>query len=269
MVTLSLTERRKIIYLMVPLLSICVMFSVNGNRTVIRMKQRNVIRSGHNICSSKSSKTMQMRLSSSTIIAVFTVFLLNPTSIIGADEPNSTDFIRTSCNETLYPDVCFCSLSSYANSVHQDLGQLAEIAISVTLNNAQNMASFISNLTHRHPSPSVPGDNRGARTTAAIQDCASNLGDAIDEIRGSLKQMRQLRSEPAPSSEASFRFQMSNVQTWMSAALTDEETCTDGFDDVPDDNDGVKADLCGRAAEVKKLTSNALALVNSYTNKQQ
>lgn len=61
-----------------------------------------------------------------------------------------------------------------------------------------------------------------------------------------------------------FRFQMSNVQTWMSAALTEEETCTDGFEDVPEGT--VKTDVCDRVSYVKKFTSNALALVNSYAN---
>ena len=59
---------------------------------------------------------------------------------------------------------------------------------------------------------------------------------------------------------------MSNVQTWMSAALTNEETCTDGFEDVADG--AVKSEVCDRAENVKKLTSNALALVNCYVNKE-
>ena len=65
----------------------------------------------------------------------------------------------------------------------------------------------------------------------------------------------------------SLRFQLSNVQTWMSAALTNEETCTDGFEDIPDNE--VKADVCGRAVKVKEVTSNALALVNGFANSIQ
>ena len=63
----------------------------------------------------------------------------------------------------------------------------------------------------------------------------------------------------------SFGFQMSNVQTWMSAALTDEDTCTDGFEDVA--NGSLKSDVCDRVTKVHKITSNALALVNSYVAK--
>ncbi|WVZ22151.1 hypothetical protein V8G54_000695 [Vigna mungo] len=165
-----------------------------------------------------------------------------------APDNGDTEFIRSSCNSTLYPDVCFTSLSRYANAVQQNPGQLARVAIGVSLSKAHRIASYISNLTHE-----ADYGTSGTRT----------LGDAVDEIRGSLKQMRQIGA--AGEGSESFLFQMSNVQTWMSAALTDEETCTDGFQDVPECP--VKADVCNRVTNVKKFTSNALALVNSYASK--
>ncbi|XP_061344958.1 21 kDa protein-like [Gastrolobium bilobum] len=168
-----------------------------------------------------------------------------------------TDFIRTSCNTTLYPDVCYTSLSRYANAVQQNPGQLARVAISVSLSKVHRTASYVSNLTRE---ADYGGNSRAA---LALHDCFSNLDDAVDEIRGSLKQMRQIGA--AGTGAGSFLFQMSNVQTWMSAALTDEETCTDGFQDVPDGS--VKTDVCDRVSNVKKFTSNALALVNRYANK--
>lgn len=52
---------------------------------------------------------------------------------------------------------------------------------------------------------------------------------------------------------------MSNVQTWVSAALTNEDTCVDGFQDV----DGkVKSDVKRRITNVAKVTSNALCMIN-------
>ncbi|TYI93935.1 hypothetical protein E1A91_D02G169600v1 [Gossypium mustelinum] len=168
---------------------------------------------------------------------------------------NSTDFIRTSCYATLYPDICYTSLYGYANAIQQDPARLARAAISVSLSKARNMAVYVSNLSREADYGADP------RASAALHDCFSNMGDAVDEIRGSLKQMQRV---VAPGSE-SFRFQMGNVQTWMSAALTDEETCTDGFEDVA--GGPMKTEVCKRAAKVKKFTSNALALVNSYAEK--
>lgn len=60
------------------------------------------------------------------------------------------------------------------------------------------------------------------------------------------------------------RFQISKVQTWMSAALTNIEdvTCTHVFKDV----EPLKSNVCDRVTTVKELTSNAVTLVNNYAN---
>ncbi|KAK2994775.1 hypothetical protein RJ640_001681 [Escallonia rubra] len=167
---------------------------------------------------------------------------------------NNTDFIRTSCGTTLYPKLCYTSLSCYANVVQQDPALLARVAIGVSLSKARRMANYVSNLSRQ---ADYGSDHRAA---SALHDCYSVFGDAVDGITGSLQQMRHLGGSPE-----ALRFQLSNVQTYMSAALTNEDTCTDGFDDVPDSP--VKSDVSGRVVKVKKVTSNALALVNSYAAK--
>ncbi|PON87358.1 Pectinesterase inhibitor domain containing protein [Trema orientale] len=196
---------------------------------------------------------------------LFICFSLRLISAVGesnySNTTNGTDFIRTSCGATLYPDVCFSSLSRYAAAVGRDPAQLARAAITVSLAKTKHMAAYVSNVS-RQADYGAASDPRAA---AALHDCFSNFGDAVDEIRGSLRQMRHLDPGVAGAGGESFRFQMSNVQTWMSAALTDQETCTDGFEDVSDGP--VKADVIGRANEVKKHTSNALALVNHYAEK--
>lgn len=183
-------------------------------------------------------------------IATVSSAVYDPSTTAGTD--TTTQFIRTSCSATLYPSLCYTSLSRHANAIQQDPARLARTAIRISLSKARQMAAYVSNLSRQADYGADP------RARAALHDCYSNMGDAVDEINGSLKQMRQLM---APSSE-SFRFQMGNVQTWMSAALTDEDTCTDGFEDVAEGP--MKKEVSERAAKVKKLTSNALALVNSY-----
>ncbi|KAI3431238.1 Endoglucanase [Psidium guajava] len=189
------------------------------------------------------------------------VLILAVASPVPTLQSNGSDFIRASCGGTLYPDVCCSSLSPYAGSVRQSPGQLARAAIAVSLASAQKMAAYLADLSRRHAAD--PRAERRA-ASAALGDCLANMGDAVGEMRGSLKQMRRLADVDA--SQEGFRLQMSNVQTWMSAALTDEDTCTDGFEDVPEGE--VKSAVCDRAGEVKKVTSNALALVNSYVNKE-
>ncbi|ESQ35314.1 hypothetical protein EUTSA_v10008807mg [Eutrema salsugineum] len=163
---------------------------------------------------------------------------------------NDLDFIRTSCNATLYPEVCFTSLSGYATAVQDNPARLAKLAIGVSLSRAKYTAAYLSKLSR-------------AAASAAVHDCVSNVGDAVEQMRGSLRQLREMnhRRPGAPA----FEFQMSNVQTWMSAALTDEETCTDGITEQMEDGE-TKTAVCERVADVKRFTSNALALVNTYAN---
>ncbi|RDX91111.1 Pectinesterase inhibitor 7, partial [Mucuna pruriens] len=205
----------------------------------------------------RTQRLHHLLLSLFLFAAAFTANAGDDAEAPSADGNGDGDFIRASCNSTLYPDVCYTSLSRYANAVQQSPGQLARVAIAVSLSKAHRAATYISNLTRDADYAA------SSRAALALHDCFSNLGDAVDEIRGSLKQMRQIGA--AGNGAGSFLFQMSNVQTWMSAALTDEETCTDGFQDVADCP--VKADVWDRVTYVKKFTSNALALVNSYANK--
>ncbi|XP_073147986.1 pectinesterase inhibitor 7-like [Henckelia pumila] len=176
---------------------------------------------------------------------------------VSSASASPTSYIRSSCDtSTLYPDLCYFSLVRYANAVQQDPARLARAAIGVSLFKAKRVASYISNLT------SLGDYGPDPRAAAALHDCFSVFGDAVDQIRGSLKQMRRLRG--ARRGEE-LMFEMSNVQTWMSAALTNEDTCTDGLADVADGP--MKIDVCDRAVRVKEVTSNALALVNSFVAK--
>ncbi len=58
---------------------------------------------------------------------------------------------------------------------------------------------------------------------------------------------------------------MNDIQTWVSAALTDEDTCTDGFAENAM-NGNVKTTVRARVVNMAHMTSNALALINSYAS---
>lgn len=183
----------------------------------------------------------------SLILAVY------PTSQIDAAN-NASDFIRTSCSATLYPVRCCATLARYSNFIQQSPSQLAIVAVSVSLRRARRASAYLSSLCHGPISSSNPS------AAAALRDCDSTFGDAVDQMKQSLAELHQLKTGEE------FLWQMSNVETWMSAALTNEDTCTDGFEELPAGD--VKEDVCGRVARVKELTSNALALVNSLASKQ-
>ncbi|TKY68018.1 21 kDa protein [Spatholobus suberectus] len=65
---------------------------------------------------------------------------------------------------------------------------------------------------------------------------------------------------------SNFEITMSDVQTWVSAALTDASTCTDGFQETATDGTDIKTTVRGQVVQVAQLTSNALALINQLAN---
>jgi pectinesterase inhibitor-like protein len=159
------------------------------------------------------------------------------------------EFIRTSCNVTLYPQLCVSSLSSYAGRLKAKQSDLVKAAVTVSLLNARNVSVWAAGLK-------AGGAMMSETENAALKDCIGNFRDATYEIRGSLYELKHLKSY-------TFRFQISNVQTWMSAALTDQDSCLNGFQDL-NASGNVTTMVAGRVQNVRELISNALALVNTF-----
>lgn len=91
-----------------------------------------------------------------------------------------------------------------------------------------------------------------------MKDCIEELRDSVDELRRSMGEMSQL-----VKGKSDFKLMINDIQTWVSAALTDENTCTDGFEEKPM-NGNLKTAVRGQVVNVAQLTSNALALINRY-----
>ncbi|RRT66544.1 hypothetical protein B296_00015981 [Ensete ventricosum] len=173
-----------------------------------------------------------------------------------SQEEDATEFVLVRCGATRYPDLCFASLSLYAADIHRSPVRLARFASNVTLVHLLSLCSHVSALR-----------NAGAgREAAALRDCTDTLGDAADQVERTTSELGLLQ-DPLERSEVAWR--VSNAQTWMSAALTNEDTCSDGFQDVGGGGaSAIEADVRRRVEKVKQYTSNALALVNSLVDRR-
>ncbi|KAK9143281.1 hypothetical protein Syun_012681 [Stephania yunnanensis] len=101
------------------------------------------------------------------------------------------------------------------------------------------------------------------RESQALKDCVDTMGDGVDRLAKSINELSRLGGRVGGQS---FLWHMSNVQTWVSAALTDDSTCVDGFAGHALDG-RVKAQIRSRVLNVAQVTSNALALVNRFAAK--
>ncbi|KAK1381867.1 PMEI domain-containing protein [Heracleum sosnowskyi] len=181
----------------------------------------------------------------------------NSTLVTTSSYNGATNFIRISCRATLYPVLCYQSLSVYASKIQQNERQLAKAALSVSLAKARFTTMFVSKLTK------VSGIK--TRELRAVQDCMDNMGDTVDQLSRSLEELSHMNRIHGGQD---FMWHMSNVQTWVSAALTNENTCSDGFaGNFMEGN--VKAVVNRRIVTVAQVTSNALALVNRFAERHQ
>lgn len=103
-----------------------------------------------------------------------------------------------------------------------------------------------------------------AKQQAAIKDCADEVEDSFNRVNNSYSEMKSL--DQATGEE--FTWHMSNVETWISAALTDDTTCMDGFSD-PATSGKIKESVRAHITSVAHYTSNALALINSFAAKHK
>ncbi|KAH6761225.1 Plant invertase/pectin methylesterase inhibitor superfamily protein [Perilla frutescens var. frutescens] len=163
----------------------------------------------------------------------------------------STEFIKTSCSATTYPTLCYSSLSSHASAIKQNPKLLASAALTVSLKTAVSTSADMVKLSHTA--------GMTPREVSTMQDCVVELSDTVDQLRNSMAEMKQLKGG------SNFALLINDVQTWVSAALTDEDTCMDGFDGKFM-NGGVKTAVRGNIVNVAHLTSNALALINNYAS---
>ena len=174
-------------------------------------------------------------------------------------EAAASDFIRKSCRDTQYPSVCVQSLASYGGSPPpRSPRELARAALSVSADRARAASAYVGRLCGGGGAAARKGARKG--TAGAVRDCLENLADSVGHLHDAAQEMGGAGMGGRAGS-AAFKWHLSNVQTWCSAALTDENTCLDGLAGRGVDAK-TRAAIRGRVVEVAQVTSNALALVN-------
>jgi len=139
--------------------------------------------------------------------------------------------------------------SAYASKIEQSKEQLAASALAVSVSKTQSCLSFLKKMQTEK--------GKKVEEYNALRDCVENVDGSVDRLNQSVKELGLL----GKSEGKDFQWHLSNIQTWVSAAITGQQTCLDGLEER---NLGAnfKAAIKPRVQDASKLTSNALALVN-------
>ncbi|KDP22407.1 hypothetical protein JCGZ_26238 [Jatropha curcas] len=157
------------------------------------------------------------------------------------------NYLKTACNTTTYPKLCYNSLSPYTSTIKTNDLSLCNTALTITVKVAKNTSGLIKELSKRK--------GLSKSEAAVIKDCKDEISDSIDELKQAIKALASLKSSNSTA------YVIDDIKTYVSAAITNDYTCLDGFEGMK-----VSASL---QSKIKKsvtnfasLTSNALALIN-------
>ncbi|KAK3007050.1 hypothetical protein RJ639_017069 [Escallonia herrerae] len=154
----------------------------------------------------------------------------------------SQDAIKSLCAPTDYKEACESSLQNAvrSNPSASQAKDLPKAAISVVLVEIKKVINQTSKLR--------------LQKKAAFDDCMVLLNDAIEELNSSVANMDTKDSEKLSS-------RTPNLNNWLSAVMSYQQTCIDGFPDGE-----AKTELQKSLKNSKQLTSNALAIVSQVSS---
>lgn len=162
------------------------------------------------------------------------------------------EFVRGSCARTLYPRLCCAALAPYAASVHSSHARLAVASANLTL-------AALGAVAARLPSP---GSN--VSSSHALGDCAEAVELASDQTARAAERLGGVEQAAGPD----VLWRVDDALTWLSAAMTYEDTCADGLSSRKSAPAPVRAELRARVRRAKQHTSIALALVHILVGRQ-
>ncbi|XP_078447032.1 putative pectinesterase/pectinesterase inhibitor 21 [Wolffia australiana] len=155
--------------------------------------------------------------------------------------------IQSICQPTDYKQTCVETLTQAAGSNVTDPAELVKLTFSVAVDHLRGVFNQSSLLKSAAKDP---------RTKHALDNCEELLDYAIDDLRSSVAQLGSIDL-------ANLNRAVEDIKIWLSAAITYEETCLDGFENTTGDaGDGMRRAMNASMA----LTQNTLAIVNDVSS---
>ncbi|XP_074563160.1 putative pectinesterase/pectinesterase inhibitor 13 [Curcuma longa] len=155
----------------------------------------------------------------------------------------SSKSVTALCSSTDYVRSCETSLSKVVPEGTEDPKVLLKAAVSVVLDEISKGFAHSRLLA-----------SNDSRVRGAVQDCQEMYEDSKGQINATLRSIVDNGIEKLPA-------RSHDMRTWLSAVITYQQTCIDGFPDG-ELKDKMKAAMKG----AKELTSNSLAIIGQASS---
>ncbi|XP_054792495.1 pectinesterase-like [Prosopis cineraria] len=157
--------------------------------------------------------------------------------------------VKSACSSTMYPDLCFSAIVTEPGfarkvSTHKDI---IELSLNITIRAAQHNYFNVRKLQTRK--------GLTKREKIALHDCLETIDNTLDELHRAIADLEDSGHHA------------DDLKTLISAAITNQETCLDGFSHDGADKH-VREGLMDRQLHVERMCSNALAMIKNMTDSE-
>ncbi|XP_047333092.1 pectinesterase-like [Impatiens glandulifera] len=170
--------------------------------------------------------------------------------------PTTHAIVKSSCSNTLYPDLCYSSVAAVVaagdgtkivsqKDVVKTVLRLTKKAVEVTYLTIKKLTTTRKGLTKREK--------------GALRDCLEMLDETLDDLKDVDKDL-----DDSTTYKESLSKHADHLKTLLSAAITNQETCLDGFSHDKADKQ-LREVLVKEEIHIEKMCSNALAMIKNMT----
>ncbi|KAI9191895.1 hypothetical protein LWI28_015141 [Acer negundo] len=167
--------------------------------------------------------------------------------------------LNSTCSTTFYPELCFSAISALpAETVISKIKSpkdVIELSLNLTITAVQHNYFTVKKLI------STSKNRLTKREITSLYDCLKLVDETLDEL---YKTEQELQAYPTFNNE-SITEQADGLKILLSAAMTNQETCLDGFSHDHADKK-VREALIEGQMHVFHMCSNALAMIKNLTD---
>jgi len=156
--------------------------------------------------------------------------------------------VQDACSSTLYPELCVSSVSSFPGlSDRAGPIEIVHVVLSVSIA-AVEKANALARIMWTRPGLSH-------RKRGALQDCLELFDETLDELYETVSNLKNGSCMSAPE-------KVNDLETLLSAAITNQYTCLDSSA-----RSNLRQELQGGLMSISHLVSNSLAIVKNIATR--
>ncbi|KZV14459.1 pectinesterase-like [Dorcoceras hygrometricum] len=179
----------------------------------------------------------------------------NATHRGGDDDDEMQSVVKSTCAATLYPELCVSTVHAAATAASLVIKSSKDVLLT-----ALNYTIYTVERNYFTIEKTAAGRSLTRREKTALHDCLEMIGDTLEELRESEDELKNygFKNYSLPQHKE-------YLETLLSAAQTNQESCLDGFSH-DDADEKVRKTLIKGQMHVFRLCSNVLAIIKNLTD---